>query len=108
MNRSRLLSAAFPLLVVFVSRSFGQDQPLGIKVTEDVVYGHKDGLALTMDVIRPEENRNGLAVILVSSGSWVSRKSDVPDPNPRSLDRFQELTKGTAALPPRSGEQESR
>ena len=76
-------------------------------MTDDLVYGHKDGLASTMDVIRLDENRHGLAIILVSSGSWVSRKSDVPDPNPPRLERFQELTKGTAALPPRSGDQSS-
>jgi len=41
-----------------------------------VVYGHKDGLALTLDVIDPEAGRNGIGLILVSSGSWISKKSD--------------------------------
>jgi len=44
--------------------------------TEDVVYGHKDGMALTLDVIEPTRDRNGIGLILVSSGSWISRKSD--------------------------------
>lgn len=39
----------------------------------DVVYGHKDGLALTMDVYRPELNANGAAVMFMVSGGWVSK-----------------------------------
>jgi len=46
---------------------------------EDIVYGHKDGLALTLDVIDPKNDRNGIGLVLVSSGSWISKKSDVPD-----------------------------
>jgi len=44
---------------------------------EDVVYGHKDGLALTMDVLTPAENAKGIGIVLISSGSWRSRKSNV-------------------------------
>ena len=39
---------------------------------EDVIYGRKFGTALTMDVFRPREDANGLGVILVVSGGWVS------------------------------------
>ena len=46
---------------------------------EDVVYGNKEGMGLTFDVLQPEQNRNGLGIILVSSGSWKSDKSDVPE-----------------------------
>jgi acetyl esterase/lipase len=49
------------------------------RATEDVVFGHKDGLALTLDVLEPEQNAKGLGVILVSSGSWKSAKSDVQE-----------------------------
>jgi acetyl esterase/lipase len=38
----------------------------------DVVYGHKDGLAMTFDVIKPKANANGAAVIFMVSGGWVS------------------------------------
>ena len=41
------------------------------KRTEDVIYGRKFGVALTMDVITPEKP-NGLGVILVVSGGWFS------------------------------------
>ena len=44
-------------------------------VTHDVVYGHKDGLAMTYDVINPaaDVESNGAAVIFVISGGWKSR-----------------------------------
>lgn len=48
------------------------------RAIEDVVYGHKDGLALTYDVLIPETKAKGLGVIILSSGSWRSRKS-LPD-----------------------------
>ena len=38
---------------------------------EDVIYGRKDGMALTLDVFAPRE-ANGAAVILVVSGGWYS------------------------------------
>lgn len=41
------------------------------KITPDVVYGHKDGLALTYDVLQPPEP-NGAAVLWIQSGGWYS------------------------------------
>jgi acetyl esterase/lipase len=46
-------------------------EPTG-SVTTDVVYGHKDGLALTFDVYRPAVEPNGAAVISILSGGWQS------------------------------------
>ena len=40
-------------------------------VTTDVVYGHKDGLALTFDVYRPTQP-NGAGVIVIASGGCQS------------------------------------
>ena len=40
-------------------------------VTTDVVYGHKDGLALTFDVLRPAQP-NSAGVIAIVSGGWQS------------------------------------
>lgn len=39
--------------------------------TEDVIYGRKFGMALTMDVFQPKQP-NGAAVILAVSGGWFS------------------------------------
>src|SRR5690606_637325 len=38
-------------------------------------YGHKDGMALTFDVIRPSADANGAAVLYMVSGGWFSRYS---------------------------------
>jgi len=54
--------------------------------TEDIVYGHKDGLALTMDVLTPKQNAKGIGLILVSSGSWKSGKSNLASENIRKRD----------------------
>lgn len=41
------------------------------QIEPDIVYGHKDGLALTFDVVRPEK-ANGSAVLWLQSGGWYS------------------------------------
>ncbi len=43
----------------------------GYKITPDVVYGHKAGMALTFDVIQPE-HPNGAGVLFMVSGGWFS------------------------------------
>lgn len=75
------LSLIFGMVVLFLLRSFCEvgyceDATIAYHATEDVVYGHKDGMALTLDVIDPVADRNGIGLVLVSSGSWVSKKSD--------------------------------
>jgi acetyl esterase/lipase len=55
--------------------------PLGfaqakISITPDVVYGHKDGMALTFDVFQPKENAKGLGLLFMVSGGWVSQWSE--------------------------------
>ncbi len=46
--------------------------PLQAEVHRDVVYGHKDGMALVMDVYQAESNANGAAVAYMISGGWMS------------------------------------
>ncbi|MCA9000169.1 MAG: alpha/beta hydrolase [Planctomycetaceae bacterium] len=43
-----------------------------VAILPDVVYGHKDGLAMTYDVFTPEES-NGAAIAFMVSGGWYSR-----------------------------------
>ena len=43
-----------------------------IEMTRDVVYGHKDGMALTFDLFRPTKNSNGIGVLYMDTGLWVS------------------------------------
>ncbi len=47
----------------------------GVTITPDVVYGHKDGLALTYDVFRPADGGDGPrpCLLFMVSGGWVSQ-----------------------------------
>jgi acetyl esterase/lipase len=53
------------------------DEPTipGVTITPDVVYGHKDGMALTYDVFRPDSagDKPGPCLLLMVSGGWVSQ-----------------------------------
>jgi acetyl esterase/lipase len=46
--------------------------PDGGRIDADIVYVHKDGLALTLDVYHPETNRNGAGILFMVSGGWYS------------------------------------
>ncbi len=43
-----------------------------VRITADVVYGHKDGMALFYDVFTPQQP-TGAAVLYMVSGGWFSR-----------------------------------
>lgn len=43
------------------------------EIVADVVYGHKDGMALTFDVFKPSGEANGAGVLFMVSGGWFSR-----------------------------------
>jgi acetyl esterase/lipase len=45
--------------------------------TEDVIYGRKFGVALTMDVFAPKEKANGRGIIFCVSGGWFSSKENI-------------------------------
>lgn len=53
----------------------------------DVVYGHKDGMALTFDVFKPASSANGAGVLYMESGGWRSRWR----PFDESKARFEKL-----------------
>ena len=55
-------------------------------ITADVVYGHKDGMALTYDVLQPQDS-NGAGVLFMVSGGWFSRWA----PPERRVPRFEHL-----------------
>ncbi len=42
------------------------------KISPDIVYGHKDGMALIYDMFEPEGEKNGAAIIYMVSGGWFS------------------------------------
>jgi len=52
---------------------------------EDVVYGRKHGMALTLDVFTPKEKPNGAAVVWMVSGGWFSAHEAI---NPGAIREF--------------------
>jgi acetyl esterase/lipase len=65
----RLIPLVLILTLCAAARVMAQAQ---VDTIPDVVYGHKDGLAMTFDVVKPKANANGAAVIFMVSGGWVS------------------------------------
>jgi acetyl esterase/lipase len=66
-----LVAALLPMQVASQQGAAAPSQG-DLQVTPDVVYGHKVGMALTFDVLRPA-NAHGGAVLYMVSGGWVSR-----------------------------------
>ena len=65
---TKTCAAVLISLFVLAGAASGQDD---YAITDDVVYGHKDGLALSFDVIKPKEP-NGAGVLFLQSGGWYS------------------------------------
>ena len=72
----RLALALFGFAVAWPVAATSAAEPSFTR-TEDVVYGRKDGTALTMDVFRPKAKANGAGVIVVVSGGFVSSHSAI-------------------------------
>ena len=70
---SWLVLGCFTFGLIAPQHAFGQT-PENLKpaIDADVVYGHKHGMALTYDVVKPK-NPNGAGVAFMVSGGWVSR-----------------------------------
>jgi acetyl esterase/lipase len=61
----------FLLIVSLASLTAAAADSLQFSKTE-IIYGRKDGMALTMTMLKPAKNTNGKAIISVLSGNWVS------------------------------------
>ena len=57
-------------IVAFALSTTAQDS-LNYSKSE-IIYGRKDGMALTMTVLAPKQKPNGKAIIIVLRGKWVS------------------------------------
>ncbi len=60
------------LLLVLIIPAFAQQRESAIGSMEEVTYGRKDGMALTMNVLSPKAKTNNRGVILVISASSKS------------------------------------
>ena len=69
----RLACSRKSILWMVIIGLFGCRSVCGeVPIQADVVYGHKLGLALTMDVYTPEKHANRAAVLFMVSGGWFS------------------------------------
>src|SRR5438132_7847444 len=77
MKLKTLLAVSFVLLIFVVPANVLAGDAANYTRTEDVIYGRKYGVALTLDVIKPKENLNGLGIIYCLSGGWISDHNNV-------------------------------
>ena len=83
----RSMYAVVLFLILTVSHAAQVKPAPNVDVIPDVVYGHKDGMALTFDIFKPKMHSNGAAIIFMVSGGWVSNYV----PPDQALPRYQEL-----------------
>jgi acetyl esterase/lipase len=69
-------TAFLPLLTLILPTSFTDvtiaEEAATVR-SKEIIYGHKDGLALTFDVFEPDVEPNGAAVVFIVSGGWFSK-----------------------------------
>jgi len=95
----RTHSLLLVLILATCSAINAQLKPADVDVIPDVVYGHKDGMALTFDIFKPKR-QNGAAVIFMVSGGWVSAWL----PPATAMPRYEELlNKGFTVITLRHG-----
>src|SRR6188474_2526840 len=68
LHMAKLVLFAAVLLAIFPSVSPAEEPPSFSR--EEVIYGRKFGMALTMNVFRPKQNANGVGIVFVVSGGW--------------------------------------
>ena len=83
----RSMYSVLLLLILTVSHATQAKPATNVDVIPDVVYGHKDGMALTFDIFKPKTHTNGAAIIFMVSGGWVSNYV----PPDQAQPRYQEL-----------------
>ncbi len=54
-------------------------QGSGFYIQKEIIYGRKDGMALTMLMLNPKNNRNGKAIINLVSGAWYTQYAWLPN-----------------------------
>jgi len=70
-----------------------------MQIKADVIYGHKDGMALIYDVIQPA-NPNGAAIVFMISGGWFSNWA----PAAMRAERFSDMLQaGFTVIPVHHG-----
>jgi len=68
MKLVRFALAITLMLFVMIPATLADDN-----IIPDVVYGHKHGMAMTFDVLKPQEDENGAGILFMVSGGWRSQ-----------------------------------
>lgn len=72
------LGAVLSLALCFCGVAATQDlkwESVKYRAIEDIVYGHKDGMGLSMDALIPETKPKNIGVIFIVSARWKSTKN---------------------------------
>ncbi len=97
-SRRTIIGCIIVVLLLLAAAAFFL-RPKELVITDDVVYGHKYGLAMTFDVFTPP-NANGAAVMFIDSGGWYS----VWSPTSQTQHRYRPFTdKGFTVFAVRHG-----
>lgn len=75
-RRLRLVGCGFGLALL-PSFTTAASAPSSFTRVHDVIYGRSYGASLTMDVFKPTQKSNGLGVILLVSGAWISNLDQI-------------------------------
>lgn len=75
--RGGVVTRLFASLVLLSASTAALAGPPAFDRTEDVIYGRKFGMCLTLDVFTPKKGANGLGVIYCVSSGWMSDKRDI-------------------------------
>ena len=81
---ARIFASCLALAGPIAAAAVAEEAPAYTR-KEDVVYGRKHGMALTMDVFTPKENANGAAIVWMVSGGWHSAHEAI---NPGYIGEF--------------------
>ena len=74
-----MLPIAAPILVIVAGvHSFADDAP-SYDQRQDVVFAQSHGVAITMDIFKPQHKGNGIGIVDVASGAWSSDRGKIRD-----------------------------
>src|SRR5215813_5124825 len=80
------LAAVLSLTLCFCAGAAAQNlkwESIKYRAVEDIVYGYRDGMGLTMDALIPETKPKNIGVIFIVSASWKSLKNATPEEEER-------------------------
>ena len=66
------MSSPIALVLALLLAASGTASAQNDRSAAEVIYGHKLGMALTMDVFKPDGDANGAGILHMVSGRWIS------------------------------------